>query len=490
MLYSKKILKLWTSLVTLCALALGAALLWSAMQSKPGEFKYVAVGKTKSGMNISSHEHEDSKRIVPGRDANTKANGSYKNEEISFSKFSTMKCSNLPLVSPDVPLTQQWMPVILPSNDSLDYVFAAYLYTNDGRRRVVVTSMTSKNHVPFVCQIWARSKGSEGKVTHRITPCSGRAVMTPGLFKATLLYCTIKTDEEPFAVSIVQAKDPCSAPHNVLRIQDASFPGDKNVTVAVCVKPLYGSYGGFNRTARLVEFIEIYTMLGAAFFTMYAFDLNYNVTYPILKYYKQEKRLSIIPWHAPPNLKQFVNYPKRWYRDIGQTIAQTDCLYRSMRKYTHVAMVDIDEFLIPRSNMTFQKLFSVLPKHQGVYTFRNRFFRMDNNPQRLSAAFKDSRIRKYRPKTIIAPRGMRAIDKRPKYIALAKGTWGALTHRAKLNHGYKDYVVPVELGAMHHYRDYIKSLAGEYDPYMLSYKEEILQRMEYVFNETKAMLVN
>ena len=72
-----------------------------------------------------------------------------------------------------------------------------------------------------------------------------------------------------------------------------------------------------------------------------------------LKYYfsnLQEKGIvTILPWQL--NMKS-----QKEIRTEGLFAALNDCLYRDMYKYSHVAMIDLDEFIVPRHNDTLMDL--------------------------------------------------------------------------------------------------------------------------------------
>lgn len=51
----------------------------------------------------------------------------------------------------------------------------------------------------------------------------------------------------------------------------------------------------------------------------------------------------MLPWQL--NMKS-----QKEIRTEGLFAALNDCLYRGMYKYSHVAMVDLDEFIVPRHN--------------------------------------------------------------------------------------------------------------------------------------------
>lgn len=95
----------------------------------------------------------------------------------------------------------------------------------------------------------------------------------------------------------------------------------------------------------MVEFIELYRLLGATHVTLYNDTVGTEADCA-LKYYENKGLVTILPWHRLDMISQ------REIRTEGLFAALNDCLYRSMYKYEYVALVDLDEFIIPRHNDT------------------------------------------------------------------------------------------------------------------------------------------
>jgi hypothetical protein len=91
----------------------------------------------------------------------------------------------------------------------------------------------------------------------------------------------------------------------------------------------------------------------------------------------------VLPWNLPVH--------DVW--DLAMTTATNDCLYRSMGRYKYVAIIDLDEFLMPYVADSIPGLIQYLEEHpalanrsnagmvpketKGSFTFLNAFFPLE-----------------------------------------------------------------------------------------------------------------
>jgi len=125
-------------------------------------------------------------------------------------------------------------------------------------------------------------------------------------------------------------------------------PRSKNSTtpfLTVCVKPLHFRY---DRALWLIEFIEMYKLLGANHFVFYNKSVGDSVS-RVLRHYADEKLVSLLPWNLPLRSQRHI-------RTEGLFAALNDCSYRSMHRFQYAALVDLDEFLIPRKHYNLTRL--------------------------------------------------------------------------------------------------------------------------------------
>lgn len=113
----------------------------------------------------------------------------------------------------------------------------------------------------------------------------------------------------------------------------------KQFNFTVCIPPLFGDIA----SEKLIEFIELNRLLGFQHFIFYTAKLNSEDTLKVLDYYKTMNVVTVIDF----NLPSVIQKSKIWYN--GQLSAHNDCLYRAMSITNFVALIDIDEFIVPHN---------------------------------------------------------------------------------------------------------------------------------------------
>ncbi|XP_049853300.1 uncharacterized protein LOC126334765 isoform X2 [Schistocerca gregaria] len=213
--------------------------------------------------------------------------------------------------------------------------------------------------------------------------------------------------------------------------------------LAVCVKPLHFSY---NQALQLVEFLELNSVLGARHFTLYNHTLGPAVDC-VLRDYVARGTVTLLPW-------QLNMASQKEIRTEGLFAALNDCLYRSMYRYSHAALIDLDEFIIPRHNDTIPQLLRWLgtrlnTRATGSYSFQNAFFYLQW-PDDAEAAAGSSllTLRKTRRRAKLHPHKQRS-----KYVCRPELVVEAGNHFVwELAPGHGTLNVPADAAILHHYR--------------------------------------
>ncbi|XP_061401277.1 uncharacterized protein LOC133337028 [Musca vetustissima] len=151
-----------------------------------------------------------------------------------------------------------------------------------------------------------------------------------------------------------------------------SYPRDMNQLFAkskpilsICVAPLQANT---TTALGLVEFIEMYRLLGAGHFYFYAATYTKEVT-DILSYYRKLGFVDTLHWNLGDH--QLDLY-------MGGSVAQiNDCIYRAMSvdNFRYTAIVGLDEYLMPLKHNSLLRF--MLQCDEGLtasYVFRNVFF--------------------------------------------------------------------------------------------------------------------
>ena len=155
-------------------------------------------------------------------------------------------------------------------------------------------------------------------------------------------------------------------------------------TFAVCVPPVFGNFS----PKKLIEFFEIMNLLGASKIFMYVVTKNENIQ-RVLRYYEKKNYAVLIPWKLPFSNVITRNVTTRrgihsikissvWYN--GQSVAANDCLYRTMSGFAYVLFSDLDEILVPKSELyNWKNVVDLIMKYTASgYSFKSAYFQVNS----------------------------------------------------------------------------------------------------------------
>ena len=161
----------------------------------------------------------------------------------------------------------------------------------------------------------------------------------------------------PYAVSLV----PHGASNNSQKLiylnPNKNTRQDDGNHSGVCVRPLFGPYSDL---AALTLFISYYsTVLNISHFYFYDFAISKTVKeFLMLLMADGEVSIHLLPWNIP-----FSDWETLW--DLGSLTSINDCIYRTSGHHNHVAVVDLDEFIVPRTPVaTLGQLYTSVIKHK------------------------------------------------------------------------------------------------------------------------------
>lgn len=253
----------------------------------------------------------------------------------------------------------------------------------------------------------------------------------------------------PKYVALVYESDPMtfSTPTFVpIRYPKGDLVGEPTRGIAVCTGPMHKNY---NQALRLVEYVEMYKMLGAEKFYFYNMSSTSNIS-QILEYYEERGVAETMDWKLE-GYEWEVNM--RYY---GIFAALNECLYRAtfVDGFKYVVIVDLDEILIP---LKFNSLTEYMEENDnsdiGSWLFRVAFFhgfeKSDsfNTPEDAINKFlyTQAKVRRIEP---LAPYD------RSKYIVKARSIIEVGNHWVwRTLPNVKEVTLPVEDGLTYHYRD-------------------------------------
>ncbi|XP_064164766.1 uncharacterized protein LOC135239758 [Anguilla rostrata] len=149
---------------------------------------------------------------------------------------------------------------------------------------------------------------------------------------------------------------------------------------SVCVSTLFGNY---SNVLQFVQSMEMYRLLGAGKVFVYKSDCG-PLLRKVLDHYSAEGLLEVVPWEVDRYLRVSNSWkPSLGPGDLhyhGQIAALNDCLYRNMEASAYVALVDIDEVIVPRIHDTWGAMMAFLSsRHLGVesFSFEDAVFRTE-----------------------------------------------------------------------------------------------------------------
>ncbi|XP_034943371.1 uncharacterized protein [Chelonus insularis] len=206
-----------------------------------------------------------------------------------------------------------------------------------------------------------------------------------GIYQPYVIACKIPqthwAKSPPASVSIVEK--PCDTASTNLRV--IYNKPEKKKEFAVCVKGL--DFLHEDLSVRLVEWIELISILGADKIFFYQLQVHPNIT-KVLDYYSQLGRVQVTPLTLPggqPNIPAFQHMylkKKTNHKRQNELIPYNDCLYKHMYEYEYIVLLDIDEVIMPVQDSTWSELMQrVLPKAfkirnetRASYNVRNVYF--------------------------------------------------------------------------------------------------------------------
>jgi hypothetical protein len=234
----------------------------------------------------------------------------------------------------------------------------------------------------------------------------------------------------------------------------------KRGELAVCVR---SAFGPLDQPLRMAQFLMYYTAAGAGQFTFYN---SRGMAPRTLKVLGAAQRLGmpveVLPWNA------FESWGRHRVAEYNQYMAINACLYWNMHRFRHVAVVDIDEFIVDRgggAGGATPSLLSLLARLEArepgasAYAFLHSFaFPLaapaDGKADRLARAFEI-----LRPARAAAPL---ANGDRGKMILRTDAVVSAMVHMA--GETVRDVwptVVPVEDAQLLHFRGGAPEGGGE-----------------------------
>ncbi|KAJ8309926.1 hypothetical protein KUTeg_011791 [Tegillarca granosa] len=245
----------------------------------------------------------------------------------------------------------------------------------------------------------------------------------------------------------------------------------------MCLPPLFGDIS----LSLLIQFIELSKILGATHFTFYKHNISETVE-KILSYYQNLGEVEVVNWKLPPEVSE----REIWYH--GQILAIQDCLYRNMARFEYLIFVDIDEFIIPKNEMTWIEMLNFNTNNNNKleliagYSFKSAFF----DPKQIPDMSQQLTFLQLLQRNVIYSTLRTKLIVRPQMVFEM-----GIHHASKLlNMNFTVLEIKPEIAIIHHYRPCVIN----YEPTMKCYKsvrdDTILKYEEVLVEQYKAIVRN
>ncbi|XP_053377729.1 uncharacterized protein LOC123528776 isoform X3 [Mercenaria mercenaria] len=254
-------------------------------------------------------------------------------------------------------------------------------------------------------------------------------------YKAVYVICQLNGHKPPSTLTISKNKD-FRSDDNILPVHliPTTFPTMRNFTV--CLSPLHNN---FSKNMQLLEWLEMTMLLGVDKVDIYVHSCSSDVM-TRLQMYQSSEFITIINWPLP---KYLCNTYLLHY--CGQLAALNDCLYRTKGYSKYIAVMDIDELIIPQKHedMTWNDILHRLPS-KNAYVFRNVIFIRNKSREKTEGNLITQ------ANTLRHTLVFQTFD-RSKYIAKADNVETLGIHFVRTMNG-SHYSVDPSIGLLHHYR--------------------------------------
>ncbi|KAJ2940151.1 hypothetical protein O0L34_g11716 [Tuta absoluta] len=308
----------------------------------------------------------------------------YKHKDEKNKFYKKKNCAPLPSIYELEFHNTYWQTLRTPANGTF-HLYGAYL---DARPtsligpavRILAVHDRIKPQLVTHCQLWFEERAAPvivRNLEYKYIWNNKWGNYRDGPLQPYLIACVLPTDVRhlvPASVSLVV--DPCDRATNNLRVHydrppasAAESPADiaagERKEFAVCVKGL--DFLHEDLSVRLVEWIELIRLLGADKIFFYELQVHPNIT-KVLKYYEQQGVVTVTPITLPggqpnlPALQHMYLKSKTTHKRQMELIPYNDCLYRHMYQYRWLALLDIDEVIVPLEESDWSSLMQrVLP---------------------------------------------------------------------------------------------------------------------------------
>ncbi|XP_076359057.1 beta-1,4-galactosyltransferase galt-1-like [Tachypleus tridentatus] len=288
-------------------------------------------------------------------------------------------------------------------------------------------------------------------------------------YSAMYFFCPFSSGEPtPREVVLRQASTPLELVKLPIHRRESQNSTKSQDKLAVCVRPLFGP---FKNSFALAEFVAFYQILGVSHFTFYNYKTTKQVKDFLFSLQNQGLPVELLHWNLPRTVAQ-----KTWA--YGQMASTEDCIYRHMFLSKYVALVDIDEYIVPRNHQTILEMIKSFKNTTwGSLVFHNSFF-CTKHPVKVKYSKQNLPFTTLRYLTRVK-HVSRAYFRSKPMVQPTRVVTGGIHFVWQHFANWQPFVVPPSECLLHHYRSGICSEAsyksGVEDKTILKFKDKLLK---------------
>lgn len=220
---------------------------------------------------------------------------------------------------------------------------------------VVIKQLYVMESVQMHCQLWYANLNESIVVpvdTENYLWRRNWGYNAPEMWQPHLIACRLpegrRNSVAPVAVSLVENGNDLAT--NCLRIFNVKPNARENF--AVVVKAL-DFYHDENVSVKLVEWIELLRLLGAQKLFLYVLQVHPNIQ-KVLDHYSSDGFVSVHRTKWPGGFRNTTGQTHSYSSNQVQLelIPFNDCFYRNLYNYKYLAVIDVDEIIMPTGNLT------------------------------------------------------------------------------------------------------------------------------------------
>ncbi|XP_075168905.1 uncharacterized protein LOC142241044 [Haematobia irritans] len=231
-----------------------------------------------------------------------------------------------------------------------------------------------------------------------------------------------------------------------------SYPRDMNEmftkskpVLSICVAPLEANT---TNALNVVEFVEMYRLLGAGHFYFYTGNISKEVA-DVLSFYRKQNLVDVLQW----NLDDYTDdlYSRGLIAQIN------DCIYRArvVDNFRYAVVVGMDEILMPlKHNSLLQFMLQCDEGLTATYIFRNVFFYKSDRADSFSIPAKTQNRHLYTQTMVRRSVEILPAHMKSKFIVNTRASVDMGVERMwRAAPGYTDHILSPSVGLLFHYRD-------------------------------------